>query len=297
MAIEKWLIKPGESKVIDLELVRSLKVSLIGGKVDVIAHDEPGARVEVHSVTGKDLKVEIDGDRLEIDHPQLRWDNFIDVFKGFTGSAKAEVSVLIPRTAAIKLGVVSAAALVSGLTSDAKLNTVTGDIVVDHVTGDIDVNSVNGEIAVGHHQGRINANTVSGDIVASGAVTRFSADGVSGNMILDAVGTPATISANTVSGDLTVRLDAGRGERYRVNTVTGTVFIDDTTFKGTLGKGFERVIGELDGSWLDMQANSVSGNISVVRRAPAAPTPPPAAPAEEPGRTGFTVSGEGEATA
>lgn len=284
MAIEKWLIQPGQSKVIDLEFVRSLKVGMIGGKIDVIAHDESSARVEVHSVTGKELKVEIDGDRLEIDHPQLRWDNFLDVFKGFTGSAKAEVSVLVPRDVAIKLGVVSAEALVSGFASDAKLSTVTGDVVVDHVIGDLDVNTVNGEVSVGNHTGRINVNTVSGDVVASGSITRFSADGVSGNMILDIVGTPSEINTNTVSGDLTVRLDAGPGERYRVNTVAGTVFLDDTTFKGTLGKGFERVIGELSGSWLDLQANSVSGNISIVRRAATAPVD-------------FTVSSEGEASA
>lgn len=284
MAIEKWLIQPGQSRVIDLEFVRSLKVGMIGGKIDVIAHDESSARVEVHSVTGKELKVEIDGDRLEIDHPQLRWDNFLDVFKGFTGSAKAEVSVLVPRDVAIKLGVVSAEALVSGFASDAKLSTVTGDVVVDHVIGDLDVNTVNGEVSVGNHTGRINVNTVSGDIVASGSITRFSADGVSGNMILDVVGTPSEINTNTVSGDLTVRLDAGLGERYRVNTVAGTVFLDDTTFKGTLGKGFERVIGELAGSWLDLQANSVSGNISIVRRGTAAPVD-------------FTVSSDGEASA
>lgn len=284
MAIEKWLIQPGQSKVIDLEFVRSLKVGMIGGKIDVIAHDETSARVEVHSVTGKELKVEIDGDRLEIDHPQLRWDNFLDVFKGFTGSAKAEVSVLVPRDVAIKLGVVSSEALVSGFASDAKLSTVTGDVVVDHVIGDLDVNTVNGEVSVGNHTGRINVNTVSGDIVASGSITRFSADGVSGNMILDVVGTPSEINTNTVSGDLTVRLDAGLGERYRVNTVAGTVFLDDTTFKGTLGKGFERVIGELAGSWLDLQANSVSGNISIVRRGASAPVD-------------FTVSSDGEASA
>ena len=61
MAIEKWIVTG--PKVIDLELVRSVKISLIGGKIDMIAHDEPGARVEVHSVSGKDLKVSIDGDR------------------------------------------------------------------------------------------------------------------------------------------------------------------------------------------------------------------------------------------
>ena len=100
MTIEKWVINPGESRVIDLELVRKLKVSLIGGKVDVIAHDEPGARVEVHWVTGNDLKVAIDGDVLEIDHPQLRWDNFIDVFKSMGEQREGRRVDLAPRDVA-----------------------------------------------------------------------------------------------------------------------------------------------------------------------------------------------------
>ncbi|MET0805765.1 MAG: hypothetical protein ABWX98_01535, partial [Lacisediminihabitans sp.] len=56
---------------------------------------------------------------------------------------------------------------------------------------------------------------------------------------------------------------------YRINTVGGTVLIDDTTIRGMLGKGFERVTGELSGRWLDLGANSVSGSISVMRREPA----------------------------
>ena len=130
MAIEKWVVNPGETRVIDLELVRKLKVSLIGGKVDVIAHDEPGARVEVSSVTGKDLMIKIDGDSLEIDHPQLRWDNFVEVFKGFTGSAKAVVSILAPRHIAMKLGVVSGDALVSGFDNDGRFSSVSGVLLI-----------------------------------------------------------------------------------------------------------------------------------------------------------------------
>ncbi|MEJ3403651.1 DUF4097 family beta strand repeat-containing protein [Rathayibacter sp. YIM 133350] len=266
MAIEKWIITPGQTKVIDLEQVRALKVSLIGGRVNVIAHDEPGARVEVTSVSGKDLKIEIDGDRLSIDHPQLRWDNWIDAFKGFTGHAKAEVSILAPRDVAIKLGVVSAEALVSGFTSDARLNSVSGDIVADHLTGDVEVNTVSGELSVGNHVGAIRANTVSGDITASGEVSKFSADGVTGNMVLDSTAVPHEIVTNTVSGALTVRMLQGAGARYRLNTISGTIQLDDLSMRGTMGKGFERVIGELDGVWTDVQANSVSGNVSVVRR-------------------------------
>ncbi|WP_448006400.1 DUF4097 family beta strand repeat-containing protein [Agromyces bauzanensis] len=266
MAIEKWVIAPGESRVIDLELVRKLKVSLIGGKVDIIAHDEPGARIEIRGVTGKDLKVEIDGDVLEVDHPQLRWDNFIDAFKGFVGSAKAEVSILAPRTVALKLGVVSGDALVSGFAGDARLNTVSGDIVLDNHEGDVELSSVSGEVSAGNHTGRITAHSVSGDVVATGDIVAFNADTVSGNMIIDTEGTPDRIDTNTVSGDLTVRFEPGTGARYRINTVGGTVLLDDMTVKGMLGKGFEKVVGELSGRWLDLGANSVSGNISIMRR-------------------------------
>ena len=266
MAIEKWVIAPGDSRVIDLELVRKLKVSLIGGKVDIIAHDEPGARIEISSVTGKDLLVQIDGDSLEIDHPQLRWDNFIDAFKGFVGSAKAEVSILAPRHVALKLGVVSGDALVSGFTTEAKFSTVSGDLVLDNHEGDVELSTVSGEVSAGNHTGRITAHSVSGDVVATGDVRSFNADTVSGNMILDAFGTPDRVDTNTVAGDLTVRFAAASGARYRINTVGGTVLIDDTTIKGMLGKGFERITGELSGTWLDLGANSVSGSISVMRR-------------------------------
>ena len=266
MSIEKWVINPGESRVIDLELVRKLKVSLIGGKVDVIAHDEPGARVEISGVTGKDLLVSIDGDILEIDHPQLRWDNFIDAFKGFVGSAKAQVSILAPRHVALKLGVVSGDALVSGFTTDGKFSTVSGDVVLDNHEGDVELSSVSGEMSAGNHIGRITAHSVSGDIVATGDIVSFNADTVSGNMIVDAEGTPHRIDTNTVSGDLTVRFEPGTGARYRINSVTGKVLLDDTTIKGMLGKGFERITGELSGRWLDLGANSVSGSISIMRR-------------------------------
>jgi hypothetical protein len=34
---EKWLIAPGEERVIDIESVTRLKVGLVGGQVDIIA--------------------------------------------------------------------------------------------------------------------------------------------------------------------------------------------------------------------------------------------------------------------
>ncbi|MFC5931365.1 hypothetical protein D6T64_08215 [Cryobacterium melibiosiphilum] len=270
MSLEKWLVAPGQTKIIDIELVRGLKVGLIGGKIDVIGHDEPGARIEVHSVTGKDLKISMDGDVLEIDHPQLRWDNFIEVFGSFRGTAQADLSLMVPRDVALKFGVVSADALISGLRNDAKLSTVSGDLVIDDVTGDLELNAVNGEISVRNHVGSIGVHTVTGEVTASGNIRRFGLDGVSSDAFLDLEGTPDQVNSNTVSGNLTVRLGAGVAARYRLNTVAGTLQLDDQTVRTTFGRGYQGSTGSLDNSFLELNANSVSGNISVVRRAAAA---------------------------
>lgn len=267
MAQEKWLIQPGESRTIDIEVVRALKVGFIGGQIDIVGHDEPGARIEVHSVSGRDLKIVIDEDRLEIDHPQLRWDNFIEVFKSMRSNARADVSVLVPRDVALKFGVISATALISGLRTDARLSTVNGDVVVDGLIGDIELNSVSGELSVRDHTGRISAHTVSGDVTATGAIRRFSADGVSGDIMLDVTGTPDEIAVNTVSGDTTIRIPEALGARYRVNTVSGRVQLDNLTVVGGMGKGYTGTSGVLDGTWVEINVNSVSGDAAVLRSA------------------------------
>lgn len=273
MAQERWIVNPGDSKTIDFEVVRKLKVSLIAGRVDVIGHDERTARVEVSNVTGKELKVTIDGDTLEVDHPQWRWDNFIDVFRSWRGRAGADVTILVPRDVELKLGVVSAVALVSGLVTDAKLNTVSGEITTDGIVGDLDLNTVSGELTARDHRGEVFAHTVSGDITVSGSVTKLGVDSVSANIYLDLFGTPFEVKSNSVSGDLTMRLDENVGVRYRINTVSGVAHLDGTTvIKGSMGKTYTSQSGSLDGKWLDVSSSSVSGNISVVRRQPSTST-------------------------
>jgi len=261
MAQEKWLVD--DAKVIDIELVRKLKVSLIAGKIDIVGHDEPGARVEVHSVTGKELKISIDNGTLEIDHPQLSWDNFIEVFSSFRGTARADVSVMVPRDVALTLGVVSASALVSGLTTDASISTVNGDVVVDGLTGTLQLNGVSGEIAISDHTGKVAARTVSGDITASGDLSVFTAESVSGEVFTDLTGVPDQVRISTVSGAITTRLAPGLPAQYKINTVGGRVQLDDSEIKGVHGQ-YTGKYGVLDAHWLDYKANTVSGNINVL---------------------------------
>ncbi|MEO5921764.1 MAG: DUF4097 family beta strand repeat-containing protein [Pseudolysinimonas sp.] len=263
MAQEKWLVDG--PKTIDIESAGSLKVGLIGGQIDIVAHDEPGVRVEVHSVTGKPLKVSIDGDTVEIDHPQLSWDNWIDVFKSWTGRAKADVSVMVPRDMKVKLGVVSASALLSGTTGDASLSTVSGEVVVDGVSGDLSLNSVSGELTVRNHTGKIDAHSVSGDVTAAGTLHRFAGDSVSGAIMLDTAGIPDEIRANTVSGEITVRLESDTPASYTLNSVGGRLQVGDTAITGVKGR-ITGKWGELDKTWTDLRVNSVGGDINVLRQ-------------------------------
>jgi len=270
MTLEKWLIHPGETRVIDLEDVRTLKVGLIGGQIDIVAHDEPGARIEVHSVTIKDLRISSSDGEIEIDHPQLRWDNFLEVFRNFgSGGPKAEISVAVPRSVALTLGVVSASALVSDLDTDARVNTVSGDVIIDGLRGDLTVNAVSGDVQARALEGALNANSVSGDVAATGRLTKVGIDTVSGAMLIDAAGPLHQIALNTVSGATTIRLDDGLAANYVVRSVSGTVQIDGTVQSGK-GTGpttnFSGSTGELSGSFVDVRANSVSGDVTVLRR-------------------------------
>lgn len=268
MTLEKWLVHPGETRVIDIENVRKLKVGLVGGQVDVVAHDEPGIRIEVHGVTIKDLRIEATGDTVEIDHAQLRWDNFLEAFRNFgSGGPKAEISVAVPRGIDLNLGVVSASALISGIATDAKLNTVSGDIIVDGHTGDVSVNAVSGDVQIRALDGALSANSVSGDVAATGAIRKASIDTVSGAMLVDSTGRVHAVNLNTVSGDATVRIDESLPANYVVRSVSGRVTVDGVKRSASGPTNYADSVGELSGSFVDVRANSVSGDVTVLRRA------------------------------
>jgi hypothetical protein len=261
MDAETWLVDG--PKVIDLEQVRRLKVALLGGQVDVVGHDEPGARVEVHSVSGRDLKVRFEDGVLEIDHPQVRWDDWLDTFRNFKASASADVSVMVPRAVAVKLGVVGASVLVSGLVTDAALSAVSGSMVVDGVRGDLQVNTVSGEITVRGHAGRLTTKTVSGDVTVAGELPAFAADSVSGDVLADLGEAAESARVNTVSGTVTLRLPAGRAATYAVNSAGGRVQVDDASIAGFRGQ-YTAQTGEPGDRRVNVRVNTVGGAVNVL---------------------------------
>ncbi|MGO1630076.1 MULTISPECIES: DUF4097 family beta strand repeat-containing protein [unclassified Microbacterium] len=274
MAVEKWLIHPGDTRVIDVEGVLSLKVGLVGGQVDLIAHDDPETRVEVRGVTVKDLRIEIAGGTLEIDHAQLGWDNFLEVFRNFgSGGPRAEVSIAAPRDVLVTLGVVSAGALVAGFHRDATVNTVSGDLLVDGHVGDLKANAVSGDVQVRGLAGSLSANTVSGDLTVAGDLVRADVDTVSSTTFIDASGPVESISHNGVSGAATFRLDDGYPANYALRSVSGNMTVDGVSRGGHGPSSYAGSAGALSGSFVDVKVRTVAGDITVLRRSGIAPEP------------------------
>lgn len=265
MTEQTWLV--AGPKTIDLETAHALKVGLIGGHIDIVAHDEPGMRIEVHEVSGKDLKVTVVGGAVEINHAQIGWENWLEVFGNFGRPAlRATLSVMVPHDVHLKLGVVSASVLVSGLDDDANVSSVSGEILLDSTTGSIDLNAVSGELIARNHTGTIVANNVSGSLTATGTLRSVHSNGVSGQVFLDIKGTPQSIQLNTVSGSATTRLESAVPVDYTFSTLSGRMTLDGADIAkrngirvGSVGDGAPR---------LNFQANSVSGDVSILHGAP-----------------------------
>ncbi|HET7475722.1 MAG TPA: DUF4097 family beta strand repeat-containing protein [Dermatophilaceae bacterium] len=275
---ERWQIdKP---KVIDIgseqESVIACKVALVGGRVDIVTHDDsPTARVEVHEVGGRPLEVSWNGSTLRVshvkDHDSSLWDSFLHIAKG-DSKLSARVSISVPATALVTVSTVSADALLNGFRASVKGNTVSGVLTIDDVQGEVKANTVSGEIECHDLRGDLHANTVSGAItVQQSTLPNVRLNTVTGDIALDLRNRSARVSSNSVSGDVTVRVPAGEGYDVTAHTASGDVVIDGRSMRGEQGQRGGQ-LREGDGG-LVVRANSVSGSV-VVLRAGSSPQPP-----------------------
>lgn len=280
MATESWVVIGPQT--VDVEDVRSLRVQVNGGRVDVVAHDDPdatGARIQVHRVDGMPLEVTYaDGALWAGVRSVTGLDGLIDKLRGPHQRDRVEVHVAVPRGAAVSLASVNADLLLAGVQQDASVSTVGGAVVVDGTRGALSLKSVSSDVVVRDHAGDLSAGTVSGAVTASGALSRVTVTTVSGEVTLDCLAASSVVHARTVSGDVAVRLPAGHGVGVEARSVSGRVVVDGVEHG-------ERRPGRTSVDLRDPQATcfvttqTVSGHLTVLHGAPLAePVVPPAGP-------------------
>ena len=133
----QWTIEAPTS--LDFDDVTALRVRLISGSVAVLATDGTPS-LDVASVTGDPLDVTYEDGVLTVTHENLTWEGLLKWLRPQRPSAA--VTVTVPRTCPTQLGVVSATAVLSGMTSArTSVKSVSGEIKLEGETGDVGDNT------------------------------------------------------------------------------------------------------------------------------------------------------------
>lgn len=267
MGTESWVV--AGPQIIEVDHVDQVRVQLVGGRVDVVAHDEPVTRVEVHAVDGRPLEISLSDGELRVGYAFTLdgWEGFLEKFRNFRDKDSADVHIAVPRHVHARLGTVSGDGLLAGVQEDASISTVSGSVISDGTRGRLNANTVSGEIVVRDHTGDLRLNAVSGDTAASGELTLVQANTVSGSLVLDIASVTSSITASTISGDVTVRLPQDAGVHARAQSVTGRLVVDGQEYKGSTPGHRTVDLSTGDGGCF-VSVTSVAGHVTVLRGAP-----------------------------
>ncbi|GAB47053.1 DUF4097 family beta strand repeat-containing protein [Mobilicoccus pelagius] len=268
----------------DFARPRSVTVTIVGGSVDVIAAPlTEDARLEVPELSGPPLTVTWTDGALKIE--QVRgsdgqlWSGLKAMLSGLgsgSGTARARLTLTVPDEAAVSVRTVGADVLVGG-TQSATVYTATGSVALDRPTGCADVTTASGSVDAASPSGELRVKTVSGDITVQDAVLRSTRlNTVSGRALLDLRHGPSLVTANSVSGEVCVRLPAGSGYDATVASSTGHVVVAGEPLVEDGNRGGHRYGGDRS---VVIKARTMTGDLLVLHRdARLGTTPGPGGP-------------------
>ncbi|GAA1389248.1 hypothetical protein GCM10009639_16710 [Kitasatospora putterlickiae] len=275
--MSQWTVE-GPDRITIEETVRTLQVRTIDGTVNVVAAEGP-ARLEVTELTGEPLHVTLVDGVLTVTYKDLSgWNEFGDVLKsvesvkGFFSSFKrkrtAAVTLTVPAGTEVKVGTVSAATTVSGVTGHVSTQTAGADVTLVGLTGRTEARTVTGDVDAQAVAGQLRLNTVSGRLtVVAGTAEKVSANSVTGAVTLDlAAATPTEIKVNTVSGAVGVRLPSLADTKVEAGTTSGDLSSSFDQLKVGGSWGTKRLSGQLGDGQGSLSVTTVSGAVTVLHR-------------------------------
>ncbi|MFF1450628.1 DUF4097 domain-containing protein [Streptomyces sp. NPDC058274] len=276
----EWSVAEARKLTFDAP-VTALHVRIVNGTVNVVGTDESSARLEVSELEGPPLMVSQKGGTLTVAYEDLPWKGFLKWLDRKGWRRSAVVSLAVPASTRVEVGVVGAAAVVSGTDERVEVKGVTGDTTLVGVSGPVRVDTVSGNLEAQAVTGDLRFNSVSGDLtVVEGSGSSVRAESVSGSMIvdLDATGTPTDVQLSNVSGEIAIRLPHPADAEVEANTASGTVSsaFEDLRVGGQWGA--KKITGRLGAGNGKLRAMTVSGSIALLRRPPAEEDAPAGGP-------------------
>jgi hypothetical protein len=268
-----WTV--GSPTTLDFDQVTSLRIRAFGGSVAVLAADDR-CRCEIDRISGQPLQVSYTDGRLNIGYEDLTWEGLLGWLQ--PPLPRAAITVTVPPSCPVQLGVVTARATVSGITAPTSVRLVSGGVTLDGVTGDVEASTVSGHVDALGVAGRIGWRSVSGDLtLAGGTVRQLQAKTISGQINADLDLQPdGQLSVGTVSGPIAIRLPGQAAARVDLRSATGRVCSEFPGLHATRKPGTTMLNGQLGaGGPGQVRVRSMSGPITLLRRSD--PRPPAAA--------------------
>jgi hypothetical protein len=268
MPTSEWTIEAPAT--LEFDDVTELRVRLIAGSVAVLATTGKPS-LEVSSIEGDPLSVTYENGVLTVAHENLNWEGLLKWLRPQRHAATVTVSV--PRKCRAQVGVVSATAVMSGISARASVKSVSGGITLDGVTGDVDANTVSGAVEAQGINGKLNFNTVSGDLtLADGWLERLDVNGVSGDVTADLDLDPlGGMQVTTVSGEVMLRLPAEADARVNLHSVSGDVRSEFAELRRSSAPASRSVSGSLGAGSGQVSVTTMSGRVMLLRRAERGP--------------------------
>jgi Putative adhesin len=262
-AMSQWKIDAPTT--MEFDDVTALRVRLVGGSVAVLAA-EGTSSLEVSSLEGDPLQVTFENGLLTIAHENLSWDGLLKWLRPQRHAATVTVSV--PRKTPAQVGVVNAAAVVSGIGARTSVKSVSGGITLDGVAGEVDANTVSAPLEAQGINGRLNFTTVSGDLtLADGWLERLDANAVSGDVTADVDLDPlGGVNVNTVSGEVVLRLPAEADAQVNLHSVSGDVRSEFDELRRSSAPASRSVSGSLGAGSGHVSVTTMSGRVMLLRR-------------------------------
>jgi hypothetical protein len=253
----------------DLEPVRKVDASLVGGDITVVAHAS-ASRIEAEVLRGPPLTVRTVGGTATIRH-RRRWP--LDWIVPFRNS-RASIVVFVPAESSTRVRSVSAEVLVSGTQAGVNVRNVSGSLTLAGVSGTVVARNVSGNVDAEGVTGKLLVKSVSGDVTASGVLDDVRIRAVSGTVTLD-LGHAADVGVKSVSGDVSIRVPAPADLTVDARTTSGR--FDSAFDLAGSRNGHKRMTGRIGtGSGTGhgtMKVATVSGDFALLRRAEDADPP------------------------
>ncbi|MGA5561411.1 DUF4097 family beta strand repeat-containing protein [Streptomyces platensis] len=272
-ARSEWSQRPmqvAEPRTLEIaDPLDAVNVRVFGGTVNVVGtSDGSPARVEISELHGPPLTVSCDDGTLSVAYDDLPWKGLLKFLERKGWNRSAVISVTVPAGTRVEVGVVGAAAVVSGISGRTDVRGVSGDATLVGLTGRVQADTVSGNVEVQSVTGDLRFHSVSGDLtVIDGAGGTVRADSVSGDMVLDldpAQG--ADIALTTVSGEVAIRLPDPADATVEANTASGTVSNAFDALRVTGQWGAKKITGALGAGTGTLKVTTVSGGLALLRR-------------------------------